>query len=59
MVMTDWLALARLTHPQLPDEQVARYAQILEALEEVFQPTTKALTMCDEPASVFEPEVRQ
>lgn len=58
MVMTtDWLALARLAHPHLPDDQVSRYAHIMEALAATFQPAVSQLTLADQPAVVFLPEV--
>lgn len=53
MPSRDWAALARATAPDLPDEQVARIAPVLDALEAQFRPVADGLPFAAEPAIVF------
>lgn len=51
--MTDWLALAKAMHPDIPAEQAEKLAPILAALEQRFQPLAAVLPIEAESATVF------
>jgi hypothetical protein len=47
--MTDWNALALARKLDIPPEEVAKFAPVLDALEEAFRPLVQELEYGDEP----------
>jgi hypothetical protein len=54
--MKDWIAIAKLTIPDLPAQDIGRLVAPLAALEESFRPLAAALTPDQEPAVAFHVE---
>lgn len=51
--MTDWEQLARVLHPDLPEEQARKIAPILAGLEASFRPLVGRLTFTSDSATPF------
>ena len=53
--MKDWTLLSKAAGLEIPSKDLARVAQPLNALEEVFRPLVQSLTPDMEPAAAFRP----
>ena len=57
--MKDWPSLAKAAGVDIPAQDISRYSQTLDNLEEVFRPLADTLTPEMEPASVFRADEEQ
>lgn len=57
--MKDWSLIAKAAGLDIPAREMARIAQPLDGLEEIFRPLVRSLTPDMEPAASFHPDEEQ